>query len=128
HLSESNLAALLPQSAAPRLLSSFAETRVMSDSFIVLSSNRSKALLPMCISASSPTSGRPSSSSVSRERGGPLPHAKARHIPPMKPEGVVSGVLKSPCASIQSIPALPFRRLFIPERLPITREHSPPRT
>ena len=30
------------------------------------------------------------------------PHAAARHMPPRKPLGVVSGVLKSPCASSQT--------------------------
>ena len=37
---------------------------------------------------------------VSGQPASQRPHAAPRHMPPRKPLGVVSGVLKSPCASI----------------------------
>ena len=58
----------------------------------------------------------------------PRPIAAATGMPWMLPDGLVSGVLRSPCASIHSIaPGAPAARAR-PPSTPIASEWSPPST
>ena len=68
---------------------------------------------------------------ISVSSAGPSPKSAATGMPWMLPDGEVSGVLMSPCASIQSSPTFlrsAFAALAIPETVPTEIEWSPPRT
>ena len=78
-------------------------------------------------SASLPGSTAGSSQPSCRKASPASPSAAASTIPCTLPEGDVSGVLRSPCASIQTTPPAP-RACAIPSSEPRATEWSPPRT
>ena len=68
-------------------------------------------------------------STAATRSGSPRPQAIANGMPQTLPDGVVSGVLKSPCASNHASPSrIPGRARRIPASAPAWLVQSPPRT
>ena len=68
-------------------------------------------------------------SAAATSAGSPRPQAIANGMPQTLPDGVVSGVLKSPCASNHASPRrIPGRALRMPAMAPACVVQSPPRT